>query len=89
MFDCWRLHLRHCDRGREMDDREWSWHATCFRNHQQAAGELTAMQQTMEDVMAKVIEFYIPNSFTKKVNCIAPNKRGKVIEFPSSKKKSA
>jgi hypothetical protein len=47
------------------------------------------MRQTMEDVMAKVIEFYIPDSFTKKVNCIAPNERGKVIEFPSSKKKSA
>jgi hypothetical protein len=43
----------------------------------------------MEDVMAKVIEFYIPGSVTKKVNCIAPNERGKVIEFSSPKKKSA
>ena len=40
----------------------------------------------MEDVMAKVIEFYIPGSLTTKVNCIAPNERGKVIEFPSPKK---
>jgi len=47
------------------------------------------MRQMMEDVMAKVIEFYIPNSFTKKINCIAPNERGKVIEFPSPKRKSA
>jgi hypothetical protein len=43
----------------------------------------------MEDVMAKVIEFYIPDCFPKKVNCIAPNERGKVIEFRSPKKKSA
>jgi hypothetical protein len=48
-----------------------------------------AMRQLMEDVMAKVIEFYIPDSFTRKVNCLAPNERGKVIEFPSPKKKSA
>jgi hypothetical protein len=44
------------------------------------------MRQMMEDVMAKVIEFYIPGSLTTKVNCIAPNERGKVIEFPSPKK---
>jgi hypothetical protein len=72
-----------------MYDREWPWHASCFPNHQQAADELRAMPQTMEDVMAKVIEFYIPDSFTKQVKCIAPIERGKVIEFPSSKKKSA
>jgi hypothetical protein len=35
----------------------------------------------MEDVVAKVIEFYIPDSFPKKVSCIAPNERGEVIEF--------
>src|SRR4029077_11746353 len=64
-----------------MDDREWSWHASCFRNHQQAADKLTAMRQTMEDVMSKVIEFYIPDSFPTKVNRIAPNERGKVIQF--------
>jgi hypothetical protein len=87
MFYYWRACT--CATVREMDDREWSWHASCFRNHQPAADELRAMRQTMEDVMAKVIEFYIPDSFTKKVKCIAPNERGKVIEFPSSKKKSA
>jgi len=47
------------------------------------------MRQMMEDVMAKMIEFYIPDSFTKRVNCITPTERGKVIEFPSPKKKSA
>ena len=39
------------------------------------------MRQMMEDVMAKVIAFYIPDSFQKKVNRIAPIERGKVIEF--------
>jgi hypothetical protein len=31
--------------------------------------------------MAKVIEFYIPDSFPRRVSCMAPNERGKVIEF--------
>lgn len=31
--------------------------------------------------MAKVIEFYIPDSFPKRVNCIARVQRGKVIDF--------
>jgi hypothetical protein len=48
-----------------------------------------AARQMMEDVMAKVIKFFIPEYFLKKVNCIAPNQRGKVIEFPSAKTKSA
>jgi hypothetical protein len=39
------------------------------------------MRQMMEDVMARVIAFYIPDSFQKKVNRIAPIERGKVIEF--------
>jgi hypothetical protein len=52
-------------------------------------GWTVAMRQMMEDVMAKVIEFYIPGSHTKQVTCKAPSERGKVIEFPSPKKKSA
>jgi len=40
----------------------------------------------MEDVMAKVIEFYTPDSLPKKVTCAARNQPGKVIEFPSAKK---
>jgi hypothetical protein len=39
------------------------------------------MRQMMEDAMARVIKFYIPDYFPKKVNCIAPNERGKVIEL--------
>jgi hypothetical protein len=40
-----------------------------------------AMRQMMEDVMAKVIKFYIPDSFPKKVSCIARTEPGEVIEF--------
>ena len=39
--------------------------------------------------MAKVIEFYIPNRFQKKVAWAPPQERGKVIEFCSQVKKSA
>jgi hypothetical protein len=39
--------------------------------------------------MAKVIEFYIPSRFQKKVKWVPLERRGKVIEFPSEMKKSA
>ena len=39
--------------------------------------------------MAKVIEFYIPNRFQRKVALVPPQKRGKVIEFCAQVKKSA
>lgn len=32
-------------------------------------------------LMAKVIEFYVPNRFQKKVAWVPPMKRGKMIEF--------
>ena len=47
-----------------------------------------AMRQRMDDVMAKVIEFYIPVSFVKKVNRIARDERGKVIEFRLPREKA-
>jgi hypothetical protein len=43
----------------------------------------------MGDVVAKVIEFYMPDIFRKKGNWRVCNERGKVIEFPSLTKKSA
>jgi hypothetical protein len=43
----------------------------------------------MEDVVAKVIEFYIPDIFRKKGKWKVCNERGKVIEVPSLTKKSA
>ena len=39
--------------------------------------------------MAKIIEFYIPNNFRKRVKWVSPEWRGKIIEFPSLMKKSA
>jgi len=39
--------------------------------------------------MAKVIEFYVPNSFRKCMKWIPSEQRGKVIEFCPSKKKTA
>jgi hypothetical protein len=39
--------------------------------------------------MAKIIEFYIPNNFRKRVKWVSPARRGKIIDFPSEMKKSA
>jgi hypothetical protein len=58
-----------------------------------AAVRLQARTSTIGEkawiVMAKIIEFYIPNSFQKKVAWIPPEQRGKVIEFCVEVKKSA
>lgn len=40
-------------------------------------------------VMAKVIEFYIPANFQKRVTPIPDSGRGKLIEFCPTEKKSA
>jgi hypothetical protein len=39
--------------------------------------------------MAYVIEFYIPARFNTKPKGVTQEKRGKVIAFPSDRKKSA
>jgi len=39
--------------------------------------------------MAKVIEFYVPNTFRKSLTQVAPQQRGKVIEFRLQTMKSA
>ena len=49
----------------------------------------TAAEKKVGKIMAKIIEFYIPNSFRKKVAWIPPEQRGKVIEFCLEEKKSA
>jgi hypothetical protein len=46
-------------------------------------------EDIMEDVMALVIEFYIPTGSRKRVKWIAPAQRGKVLEFPAETRKSA
>jgi len=39
--------------------------------------------------MAKIIEFYIPQSFRKDSRWLPPNERGKLLEFPVAVRKSA
>jgi hypothetical protein len=39
--------------------------------------------------MPRVIEFYVPDLFVRKVKWAPSEQRGKVIEFPKSVKKSA
>ena len=39
--------------------------------------------------MAKVIDFYVPNRFHKKVKWVPTEQRGKVIAFPVAVKKTA
>lgn len=39
--------------------------------------------------VAKIIEYYVPESFRKKAAWIPADQRGKVIPFPSTEKKSA
>ena len=47
------------------------------------------MRLGVVEVMAKIIEFHIPDRFRKARPWIPPAQRGKVIEFPSKEKKSA
>jgi hypothetical protein len=46
-------------------------------------------QDTSEDAMARIIEFYIPARFHKAMKWIPPTERGKVLEFPAEVRKSA
>jgi len=39
--------------------------------------------------MAKLIEYYVPSKFQKKVKWIPQEERGKLISFPVDEKKSA
>jgi hypothetical protein len=39
--------------------------------------------------MAKIIEFYIPQSFRKISKWLPPNEYGKVLEFPMAVRQSA
>lgn len=78
-----------------------AWHRSCFRNGDQAVDakrdrgqttDLSALRDSqigeaaVESVMAKVIEFYVPDSLPNKTNYVARNERGKLIEFRSPKR---
>jgi hypothetical protein len=39
--------------------------------------------------MAKIIEFYIPQSFRKASKWLPPAERGKILAFPLAEQKSA
>jgi hypothetical protein len=39
--------------------------------------------------VAKIIEFYIPNTFRKSGKWVPPKERGKIIEFVRETKKTA
>jgi hypothetical protein len=47
------------------------------------------LQEKAGMVVAKIVEFYIPNSFQKKVEWVSPARRGRVIEFGLRINKSA
>ena len=50
---------------------------------------VAGLEEKAGTTVAKVIEFYIPNNFRKRVKWVSPEQRGKIIEFPSEMKKSA
>jgi hypothetical protein len=36
---------------------------------------------TKEMVVAKIIEFYVPNNFRRRVKWVSPERRGKILAF--------
>ena len=51
--------------------------------------EVAGLEEKAGMTMARIIEFYIPNNFRKRVKWASPEQRGKIIEFASQMKKSA
>ena len=39
--------------------------------------------------VAKVIEFYVPDNFRRKVKWVSPERRGKIIEFGTMNSRAA
>jgi hypothetical protein len=104
MFRGVRLRRQRRDRARGTAAGERSWHASCFRNRQKPQSSITnlhqhgltasrgsqqARRQMMEDVMAKVIEFYVSDSLPGKSNYIARKESRKLIEFRVPKRNQA
>ena len=58
------------------------WHVACIFARR-------ATQEYFGGCMAKIIEFYIPQSFRKVSKWLPPNERGKVLEFPMAVRQSA
>ena len=66
-----------------------TWERTCSRGMRQPGCKPGAAKcrvpawKAVNHVLAKIIEFYIPNRFQKKVAWAPPQKHAKVIEFCS------
>lgn len=61
-----------------------------FEKAQTLRSHSLRMRLGMVTGMAKVIEYYIPETFRKKSDkWIPPDQRGKIIQFPTTVKKSA
>jgi hypothetical protein len=58
------------------------WHVACIF-------ACRATEEYFGGCMAKIIEFYIPQSFRKVSKWLPPNERGKVLEFPMAVRQSA
>jgi hypothetical protein len=58
------------------------WHVACIF-------ACRATEEYFGGCMAKIIEFYIPQSFRKVSKWVPPNERGKVLEFPMAVRQSA
>jgi hypothetical protein len=41
------------------------------------------------DVMARIVEFYIPADFKPKIKCVPQDEQGRLVVFPSNLKKPA
>jgi hypothetical protein len=58
------------------------WHVVCFSH-------VVGAMNYFGGHMAKMIEFYIPQSFRKVSKWFSPAERGKVLAFPLAVRKSA
>ena len=58
------------------------WHVACFSH-------VVGAMKYFGGHMAKIIEFYIPQSFRKVSKWLPPAERGKVLAFPLAVRKSA
>jgi hypothetical protein len=58
------------------------WHVACLSH-------VVGAMKCFGGYMAKIIEFYIPQSFRKVSRWLSPADRGKVLAFPMAVQKSA
>lgn len=91
---CVGLWDRSCCEGKRDSARcVWELSPLYCENHSFSVGETVSLRLTQycvgETAVAKIIEFYIPTKFAKRVKWVPPQQRGRVIEFCLPTKKSA